>query len=191
MSCFSGNRRIEVGSTTFLPCNFITTSLRVLVLGACLTSALPRSVMAEEPHEEFDRKLAAGFEPASLLEDSTSADGRLSVLFTARKRTSNRRTGPRSFAMSSRVDQGVGADDYTEENWIVSLPEKKRLGVVRTISRRGTVDKTTAIFPCSGGRSRRVGVTGNGLSKPTQSPHRRHPQHPRPHQRAQRARCRP
>lgn len=91
--------------------------------------------MAEEPHEEFDRKLAAGFEPASLLADSTSADGRLSVLFTARKKNLKPANWPaiiRDVEVSST--EANGSDDYTTENWIVSLPEKKRLAVVRSAS---------------------------------------------------------
>lgn len=109
--------------------------LRAFLLGALLISSVPDRAMAEEPDEEFDRKLAAGFEPAALLADSTSADGRLSVIFTARKKNLKPAKWPsiiRDVHVSST--EANGSDEYTTENWIVSIPEKKRLAVVRSES---------------------------------------------------------
>jgi len=104
----------------------------LLPVALLLLSVLPRVWCAEGPDAEFDRRLKEGFEVASVLENSTSEDGKVAVLFTARKKNLKAATWPviiRDVAVSSTEVQGA-EEDYAAENWIVSLPDKKRLGRV-------------------------------------------------------------
>lgn len=102
---------------------------------AAVLFAFGGRVRSEEPEKIFDRKLADGYEPAALLEGSTSPDGNLSVLFTARKKGLKPANWPAIIPSVPITSTDVlGSDDYTTENWIVSIPEKKRLGVVRSAS---------------------------------------------------------
>lgn len=112
------------------------TIMKIRSLPACaaLFLAFCGSAKSEAPEEIFDRKLAGNFEPAAVLEGSTSPDGCIAVLFTARKKGLKPANWPSiipGVPVSSTEVQG-SEEDYTTENWIVSLNEKKRLGVVRS-----------------------------------------------------------
>lgn len=107
------------------PCSFLPVSLVLL-------SMLPRVWGADNPDAEFDRKLKDGYEVASVLEGSTSDDEKVAVLFTARKKNLKPAKWPviiPEVTVSSTEVQGA-EEDYATENWIVSLPDKKRLGRV-------------------------------------------------------------
>lgn len=99
----------------------------VVVTGALLALA----AHGQEPEALFDKKLADGYEPAALIRDTTSADGRLAVIFTARKKNLKPAKWPSIIPEVSingtTLDDG---DGNAKENWIVSLKEKKRLGLV-------------------------------------------------------------
>jgi hypothetical protein len=109
--------------------------LRLLPLCiAPLIAICSRTVLADKADEEFDRRLKDGYEAAAVLENSTSPDGRIAVLFTARKKNLKPANWPviiPDVAVSATEVQ-ASEEDYTTENWIVSLGEKKRLGMVRS-----------------------------------------------------------
>lgn len=108
-------------AVAFLPC----------ILLFCLASGSLRA--ADAASQEFDRKLKDGFEVGSVLENSKSPDGKLAVVFTARKKQLKPATWP-VIIRGVTVNQTEAPDEnlYTNENWIVSLGEKKRLGQVRS-----------------------------------------------------------
>ena len=100
------------------------------VLLAALVLATSTLTHGEEPEAIFDKKLAEGYEPATLIEGTTSADERLSVIFVARKKNLKPAKWPSIIPQVSINGTTVTDEDHTQENWIVSLKEKKRLGRV-------------------------------------------------------------
>lgn len=84
----------------------------------------------EEPEAIFDKKLAESYEPAALIEGTTSGDGRLSVIFVARKKNLKPAKWPSIIPEVSINGTSVSDEDHTQENWIVSTNEKKRLGLI-------------------------------------------------------------
>ncbi len=89
---------------------------------------------SQEAESIFDKKLAEGFEPATLLEDSTSEDGQMSVIFAARKKKLKPANWPSIIPDVSINGTTLLEEDgsYAMENWIVSIKDKKRLGVVQS-----------------------------------------------------------
>ena len=106
-----------------------------LTTGGLLTVLLLATgsvVRGEEPEAIFDKKLAEGYEPATLIEGTTSADEQLSVIFVARKKNLKPAKWP-SIIPEVSVNGTTLLDDddkYSQENWIVCIDEKKRLGRV-------------------------------------------------------------
>ena len=106
-----------------------------LTTGGLLTVLLLATgsvVRGEEPEAIFDKKLADGYEPATTIEGTTSGDGKLSVIFTARKKELKPAKWP-SIIPEVSVNGTTLLDDddkYSQENWIVCIDEKKRLGRV-------------------------------------------------------------
>lgn len=108
---------------------FCTTGGLLLAALLLATGTLARG---EEAEALFDKKLADGYEPAALLEGTASADGRLAVIFTARKKNLKPAKWPSIIPEVSVNGTSVLEEDgaYVTENWIVSPKEKKRLGLV-------------------------------------------------------------
>jgi hypothetical protein len=107
---------------------------RLSLVATLLAIVLNLPARSQEPEAIFDKKLADGFEPATILEDSTSQDGRMSVLFVARKKTLKPANWPSIIPGVSINGTNLTENDgsYVTENWIVSIKDKKRLGVVRS-----------------------------------------------------------
>lgn len=97
---------------------------------AALLLCLPTA--AQDADEAFSKKFRDGFEPALLLPDHGSEDGAVSLLFSARKKGLKAADWPSIFEDVSINGTEVDEDNSTTENWIVSLKEKKRLGVVKS-----------------------------------------------------------
>lgn len=108
--------------------------LHYLILLSLLTLSLPSLGHAQVGEDLFDKKLAEDFEPAVTIEDTSSEDGSLSVIFVARKKNLKPAKWPSiipdvSINATSLLDED---GKYTMENWIVSPKEKKRLGVIKS-----------------------------------------------------------
>lgn len=95
---------------------------------------MPVLGLAQEPEALFDKKLADDFEPAALVEDSSTDDGSMAVIFVARKKNLKPAKWPSIIPGVSINATSLLEEDgkYTVENWIVSTKDKKRLGVVKS-----------------------------------------------------------
>lgn len=103
-------------------------------LASLLTFSMPSLGPGQEPEAHFDKKLADDFEPAALIEDSSTEDGSLAVIFVARKKNLKPAKWPSIIPGVSINATSLLEEDgkYTVENWIVSTKDKKRLGVVKS-----------------------------------------------------------
>ncbi len=105
-------------------------SLGRVVSVSALLLCLP--LEAGEAEDAFSRKFRDGFEPALLLADHGSEDGAVSMICSARKKGLKAADWPSIMEDVSINETEVDEDAATMENWIVSLKEKKRLGVVKS-----------------------------------------------------------
>lgn len=114
-------------------------------------------VAAENSSQEFDRRLKAGEEVATVLENSSTPGGDLAVIFTARKKSLKSAKWP-LLIRGVTVNETDATDEnlYSNENWLVSLKNKVRLGQVRS-SRPGF----GGVYD---GLQLNQGVLGNGFS---------------------------
>jgi len=97
----------------------------------CICMAFPSACPAD-PEAEFSRKFSEGFEPAVLLEDHGSDDGAVSLIFSARKTGLAAASWPSIIADVSINGTTVVTENCVAENWIVSLGDKRRLGVIKS-----------------------------------------------------------
>lgn len=101
-----------------------------VALLAMLLSGLP--ARATDPASEaFSKILNGGGEAATVLPGSKSPDGSLAVLFTARKKAVKSAAWP-TLVPGAVIGQTDANDEslYVTENWVVSLADKKKLGLV-------------------------------------------------------------
>lgn len=112
---------------------------------------------ADAAAQEFDRKLKDGFEAAAILGESKSPDGKLAVVFSARKKQLKPANWP-SIIRGVKINETEATDEnlYTNENWIISLAEKKKLGLIRSASPQ--------FAPTYDGFQLNDGVLGSGFS---------------------------
>lgn len=110
--------------------SLVSRSIRQGAWIATLLLSFPAS--AQDAEEAFSKKFRDGYEPALLLPDHGSEDGAVSLVFSARKKGLKAADWPSIFEDVSIHGTEVDEDNSTTENWIVSLKEKKRLGVVKS-----------------------------------------------------------
>ena len=101
------------------------------VLLAALVLATSTLTHGEEPEAIFDKKLVEGYEPATLIEGTTSADEQLSVIFVARKKNLKPAKWPSIIPQVSINGTTVPDIDDPEE----SLDVASREGDVRLVAR--------------------------------------------------------
>ena len=112
--------------------------LPLLVLGylACL---LPPSALADDTAETINAQLKAGKEVGWIIEGSTSQDNDLAVLFTSRAKGTE--SAPFPALVTGDVRPGEtealggadhAADNRTLDNIVVSLKEKRVIGLLKT-----------------------------------------------------------
>ena len=110
---------------------------RLRLLQLVLISAVggASGLLGQDPAaSDFNKDLAEGYEVATVLDSLTSADGKMAVLYTARKNTLKAASGWPVLYPGIVIGQTDAPDEslYDTENWVVSLPEKRRLGQVRS-----------------------------------------------------------
>jgi len=126
-----------------------------LLMFALIVPALPAQ---DKNTKAFNKDLAEGYEVATVLEPLTSSDGKMGVLYTARKKNLKAASGWPVVYRGVNVGETDAPDEtlYTTENWVVSLPEKKKLGLVRS-----TQPGFIAIYPSF---QLNEGLIGNGFT---------------------------
>jgi hypothetical protein len=112
-------------SMTRLPC-----LLSLFTFGFFL-SLLPAQ---DKNAKAFNKDLLEGYEVATVLDSLTSPDGKMAVLYTARKKELKAASGWPVVYPGVNIGETDAPDEnlYATENWVVSLPEKKKLGLVQS-----------------------------------------------------------
>ena len=131
---------------------------------AILSALLIASVLAgspglaeNPPAAAFNKLITGGGEAASILPGSTSPDGQVAVLFAARKKSLKPAAWP-TIVPGAIIGQTDATNEslYANENWVVSLADKKKLGLVRSSN-----SLFSAVY---GDLQLNEGVVGNGFS---------------------------
>lgn len=105
----------------------------VLLLTFLSATSSPLALRAQDDDntELFESKLKGGYEAGMILEQTQSADGQIAILYTARKKGTKPSKWPlllKNFHYIGTIAEGDA--DCESENWIVSLPDKRRIGVI-------------------------------------------------------------
>ncbi len=109
--------------------------IRAVFSAALLASLLscPPARATDPASEAFSKILDGGGEAATVLPGSKSPDGKLAVIFSARKKAVKSAAWP-TLVPGAVIGQTDANDEslYVTENWVVSLTDKKKLGLVRS-----------------------------------------------------------
>jgi hypothetical protein len=132
--------------------------LSLLLLLFTISIFIPQLPAQDKNAKAFNKDLLEGYEVATVVDSLTSPDGKMAVLYTARKKELKAASGWPVVYPGVNIGETDAPDEnlYTTENWVVSLPEKKKLGLVRS-----TQPGFIAIYPNS---QLYDGLLGNGFS---------------------------
>lgn len=115
------------------------------------------AALAQDATQDFNRDLQTGQDVGVTLKNSVSPDGKLGVLFVARKADAKPSDWPKVYAnVAVGETAAASGKTFTAENWLVSLADKKRLVQVAGVP--------TKIAPVYDGWQLREGMAGNGFS---------------------------
>lgn len=117
--------------------------LALLLAAPVLTSTVRAEAKAEDPldsaTEEYGRRVSEGQEVGMVLPTTKSRDGQIAILYNARKKGVRATKWPFLLKEFNILGSSVEGEDLETENTVVSMPDKKRLGVIKSVGEETTI----------------------------------------------------